>query len=79
MSGIIEADDEIQPVKARPAISASGSSADAEHGGISGILRQSAHPLALAFLYLFRTAAIVVYVLCGLCESPPGNQLSTLD
>lgn len=24
--------------------------------------------MALAFLYLFRSAAIAVYVLCGLCE-----------
>ena len=26
---------------------------------------QSAHPIALFFLYFFRTAAIVVYLLCG--------------
>ncbi|CCM00954.1 uncharacterized protein FIBRA_03001 [Fibroporia radiculosa] len=37
---------------------------DAE-AGIAGILRQSAHPLALLCLYLFRIAAIAVYVLCG--------------
>ncbi|GLB36332.1 hypothetical protein LshimejAT787_0306200 [Lyophyllum shimeji] len=37
---------------------------DAE-SGIAGIFRQSAHPLALFFLYLFRIAAISVYVLCG--------------
>lgn len=37
---------------------------DAE-AGISGIFRQSAHPIALFFLYFFRTAAVVVYVLCG--------------
>lgn len=35
----------------------------------SGILKQSAHPVALLMLYLFRSAAIAVYVLCGLCES----------
>jgi len=37
---------------------------DAE-SGIAGILRQSAHPLALLFLFLFRIAAIAVYILCG--------------
>ncbi|KAG5353263.1 Golgi apparatus membrane protein tvp23 [Termitomyces sp. Mn162] len=37
---------------------------DAE-SGISGIFRQSAHPLALFFLYFFRVAAITVYILCG--------------
>ncbi|KAF8807580.1 Golgi apparatus membrane protein TVP23 [Phlegmacium glaucopus] len=37
---------------------------DAE-SGISGIFRQSAHPLALFFLYFFRIAAIAVYILCG--------------
>jgi len=33
--------------------------------GIAGMLRQSAHPAALFFLYFFRTAAVVVYILCG--------------
>ncbi|KAJ7636022.1 Golgi apparatus membrane protein TVP23 [Mycena polygramma] len=37
---------------------------DAE-AGIAGIFRQSAHPLALLFLFLFRTAAITVYLLSG--------------
>ncbi|KAI0094680.1 DUF846-domain-containing protein [Irpex rosettiformis] len=37
---------------------------DAENG-IAGIFRQSAHPLSLFFLYFFRVAAIVVYLLCG--------------
>ncbi|EAU92897.2 hypothetical protein CC1G_03684 [Coprinopsis cinerea okayama7 len=37
---------------------------DAE-AGIAGIFRQSAHPLALFFLYFFRIAAILVYILCG--------------
>jgi len=37
---------------------------DAEPG-IAGIFRQSAHPLALLFLYFFRTAAITIYILCG--------------
>lgn len=26
---------------------------------------QSSHPVALLFLYLFRTAAIAVYIFCG--------------
>ncbi|KAF9455706.1 Golgi apparatus membrane protein TVP23 [Collybia nuda] len=38
--------------------------ADAE-SGIAGIFRQSAHPLALFFLFFFRIAAIAVYILCG--------------
>jgi hypothetical protein len=37
---------------------------DAE-SGIAGILRQSAHPMALFFLFFFRISAIVVYILCG--------------
>ncbi|KAF4623543.1 hypothetical protein D9613_001965 [Agrocybe pediades] len=37
---------------------------DAE-SGIGAIFRQSAHPLALFFLYFFRIAAITVYVLSG--------------
>ncbi|KAJ7074904.1 Golgi apparatus membrane protein TVP23 [Mycena belliarum] len=37
---------------------------DAENG-IAGIFRQSAHPLALFFLFFFRTAAIAVYLLSG--------------
>ncbi|KAH9835618.1 DUF846-domain-containing protein [Rhodofomes roseus] len=37
---------------------------DAE-SGIAGIFRQSAHPVVLFFLYLFRIAAIAVYLLCG--------------
>lgn len=32
----------------------------------AGILRSSSHPLSLACLYLFRSAALAVYVLCGL-------------
>ncbi len=34
----------------------------------AGIFRSSSHPVSLAFFYLFRSAAIAVYVLCGLCE-----------
>ncbi|KAF5336863.1 hypothetical protein D9611_003349 [Ephemerocybe angulata] len=37
---------------------------DAE-SGIAGIFRQSAHPLALFFLYFFKLAAILVYILYG--------------
>ncbi|KAJ8469141.1 hypothetical protein ONZ45_g16993 [Pleurotus djamor] len=37
---------------------------DAE-SGIAGIFRQSAHPLALFFLFIFRITAIVVYIMCG--------------
>jgi len=39
-------------------------SSDAE-AGVAGILRQSAHPIALIFLYFFRIAAIVMYILGG--------------
>lgn len=38
---------------------------DAE-AGISGILRQSSHPLILFFLYFFRLSALSVYILCSL-------------
>ncbi|TEB39187.1 DUF846-domain-containing protein [Coprinellus micaceus] len=37
---------------------------DAE-SGIAGIFRQSAHPLALFFLFFFKIGAISVYILCG--------------
>ncbi|WWC66169.1 uncharacterized protein I206_100070 [Kwoniella pini CBS 10737] len=39
---------------------------NAEEGGIRGILKASSHPMSLLFLYFFRSAAIAVYVLCGL-------------
>jgi len=48
----------------RPAERMATSENDAE-SGIAGIFRQSAHPLALFFLFLFRIAAIAVYILCG--------------
>ncbi|KAF7370810.1 Golgi apparatus membrane protein TVP23 [Mycena sanguinolenta] len=38
---------------------------DAE-AGIAGIFRQSAHPLALFFLFFFRIAAIAVYLFSGI-------------
>ncbi|KAG6381345.1 Golgi apparatus membrane protein TVP23 [Boletus reticuloceps] len=37
--------------------------------GIAGIFKQSAHPSALFCLYLFRIAAVAVYILCGLFTS----------
>ncbi|WVQ97661.1 hypothetical protein IAU59_004775 [Kwoniella sp. CBS 9459] len=58
------------PVVLVPGTTATGSTVtalgNAEEGGIRGILKQSSHPMSLAFLYLFRSAAIAVYVLCGL-------------
>ncbi|KAJ9111732.1 hypothetical protein QFC19_001093 [Naganishia cerealis] len=57
-----------QPVTLTPGSAATGiasTSGNAEMG-ISGILRSSSHPLVLACLYIFRSAAIAVYVLCGL-------------
>lgn len=41
-----------------------GTTADVQ----AAILKQSSHPGALFCLYFFRSAAIAVYVLCGLCE-----------
>lgn len=55
------------PVVLTPSNHTSGlatTQSDAE-SGIAGIFRQSAHPLALFFLYIFRIAAIVVYIMCG--------------
>ncbi|KAF9036410.1 Golgi apparatus membrane protein TVP23 [Hymenopellis radicata] len=43
----------------------SASSAQQESTGVAQIFRQSSHPLALLMLYLFRIAAILVYILCG--------------
>ncbi|KIJ53644.1 hypothetical protein M422DRAFT_222299 [Sphaerobolus stellatus SS14] len=34
--------------------------------GLTGIFKQSSHPLALFFLYLFRIGALATYILCGL-------------
>ncbi|KAI0932286.1 Golgi apparatus membrane protein tvp23, variant 3 [Taiwanofungus camphoratus] len=60
------------PVVLTPGARVTGASAstpgDAE-SGIAGILRQSAHPVALFFLYFFRVAAIAVYILCGFMTS----------
>ncbi|KAF8167922.1 Golgi apparatus membrane protein TVP23 [Crassisporium funariophilum] len=57
------------PVVLTPTTRSSGNAmatneSDAE-SGIAGIFRQSAHPLALFFLYFFRICAITVYILCG--------------
>ncbi|GHJ88624.1 hypothetical protein NliqN6_5026 [Naganishia liquefaciens] len=51
-----------------PANRASGIASNTNNAemGISGILKSSSHPMVLACLYLFRSAAIAVYVLCGL-------------
>ncbi|KAI0067710.1 DUF846-domain-containing protein [Artomyces pyxidatus] len=57
-----------EPVVLQPTNRASAGLAstpgDAE-SGIAGILRQSAHPVALFVLFLLRTAAITTYILCG--------------
>ncbi|KAA1468653.1 Golgi apparatus membrane protein TVP23 [Dentipellis sp. KUC8613] len=61
-----------EPVVLAPTDHAQGGLAstpgDAE-SGIAGIFRQSAHPLALFFLYIFRIAAITTYILCGFFTS----------
>ncbi|KII93474.1 hypothetical protein PLICRDRAFT_99884 [Plicaturopsis crispa FD-325 SS-3] len=54
----------LQPTN-RAAEQMASNPSDAE-AGIAGIFRQSAHPLALFFLFLFRITAITVYILCGL-------------
>jgi len=54
----------VAPQTARSPRQMATTESDAE-SGISGIFRQSAHPLALFFLYFFRIAAIAVYILCG--------------
>ncbi|KZT21645.1 Golgi apparatus membrane protein TVP23 [Neolentinus lepideus HHB14362 ss-1] len=56
-----------QPVVLTPTNRADGvatNPGDVE-SGLAGIFRQSAHPVVLFFLYLFRSAAIAVYILCG--------------
>ncbi|KAK0465387.1 Golgi apparatus membrane protein TVP23 [Desarmillaria tabescens] len=52
----------LTPTNGNPALAANDNDAES---GIAGIFRQSAHPLALFFLFLFRIAAITVYILCG--------------
>ncbi|KAI9455848.1 Golgi apparatus membrane protein TVP23 [Russula earlei] len=58
------------PVRsAEPSRPASGATANATLGdaeaGLAGIFRESAHPVVLFVLYLFRIAAIATYILCG--------------
>jgi hypothetical protein len=53
-----------KPVILTPQSNAAATPSDLE-SGITGIFKQSSHPIALFFLYLFRTAAIAVYVFCG--------------
>ncbi|PBL00786.1 Golgi apparatus membrane protein TVP23 [Armillaria gallica] len=52
----------LTPTNGNPARATNDNDAES---GIAGIFRQSAHPLALFFLFLFRIAAITVYILCG--------------
>ncbi|KZS95923.1 DUF846-domain-containing protein [Sistotremastrum niveocremeum HHB9708] len=54
------------PVVLTPTTRAQAQAAPGDlEAGLSGILKQSSHPLSLLFLYFFRIAAITVYVLCG--------------
>ncbi|KAF5382974.1 hypothetical protein D9757_006369 [Collybiopsis confluens] len=52
------------PVRAAAGSQMATSQSDAE-SGIAGIFRQSAHPVSLFFLYLFRITAITIYVISG--------------
>jgi hypothetical protein len=82
LEGQISADEEPTPTAAAPqrsfsssappppsalgSVQTSGSgSADKD----ASVLSQSAHPVALIFLYLFRVAAIATYLLCGFFSS----------
>ncbi|KIM67141.1 hypothetical protein SCLCIDRAFT_14259 [Scleroderma citrinum Foug A] len=49
-----------------PATNSMASNPNDAESAIVGILRQSAHPAVLFCLYVFRVAAIAVYILCGL-------------
>ncbi|KAI0274688.1 Golgi apparatus membrane protein TVP23 [Gloeopeniophorella convolvens] len=51
--------------RSQPAVRALASTPAHAEAGLPGIFRQSAHPIALLALYLFRTAAIATYILCG--------------
>ncbi|EIN13547.1 DUF846-domain-containing protein [Punctularia strigosozonata HHB-11173 SS5] len=53
-----------QPVVLTPTSRAEAAPTDVE-SGLGAIFRQSAHPVALFFLYFFRIAAITVYILGG--------------
>ncbi|KAF8844095.1 Golgi apparatus membrane protein TVP23 [Paxillus ammoniavirescens] len=54
------------PVVLTPGSSAMASDPNSAETGIAGMFKQSAHPAALFCLYLFRIAAVAVYILCGL-------------
>ncbi|KAG9045342.1 Golgi apparatus membrane protein tvp23 [Tulasnella sp. UAMH 9824] len=57
------------PIVLTPTNSANAASQASPSGlesGIGAVFKQSSHPLALFCLYLFRIAAISVYILCGL-------------
>ncbi|KAL7413397.1 hypothetical protein BDY24DRAFT_389936 [Mrakia frigida] len=47
-------------------VTQSGGNGDAQDDSVVGMFKRSSHPLALLSLYFFRSAAIAVYVLCGL-------------
>ncbi|TBU64998.1 DUF846-domain-containing protein [Dichomitus squalens] len=64
-TGHINAPSTQAPSNARPPPQLATNPGDAE-SGIAGILRQSAHPAVLFFLYFFRAVAITVYILSGL-------------
>ncbi|KAG8972119.1 Golgi apparatus membrane protein tvp23 [Tulasnella sp. 425] len=51
---------------ANAAAQASPSGLESGKCGIGAVFKESSHPLALLCLYLFRIAAISVYILCGL-------------
>lgn len=81
LEGQISADEEAALPAAAPQRSFSSSDAPpATRGSVqtsgqgsidkdASILSQSAHPVALIFLYLFRVAAIATYLLCGFFSS----------
>ncbi|KAH9982513.1 DUF846-domain-containing protein [Lactifluus volemus] len=53
-----------RPLSLSGTVTNSVSPGDAE-SGLAGVFRQSAHPIVLFVLYLFRIAAIATYILCG--------------
>jgi hypothetical protein len=70
MSGYVAPDVEAQqPATAAPVASGSMSTPQPSANADASILAQSSHPVALIFLYLFRTLAIVTYLLCGFLSS----------
>jgi hypothetical protein len=57
--------------------SGSGSGGGSNQDDQQGILAQSAHPVALIFLYLFRCSAVATYLLCGFFSSSYVFSVST--